>query len=367
MADGLYRHGGLVFTAAANLTFLLELISIMFTQPVTRVLRGMKLPLAVATVALLAGCQSKNPMDYLPQSTGGYAGANFDKMRESDGLKRVGEELEKIQPGALEMDSDKAMRVYIAFDSPTGQEKPPMYGVAYGSAGFADEVVAKYKQHGATEAKASGRTTYTSGPVTIAAVGSTGIIFAEDKAMIDKMAAVSKKKQPNARASSEFAFVESKLDNSAVVLATKAEPLLAMGTPFLGQFEAMNPTGVAALKKVSTLSVAFNWEKQPVFDIQLHLADKADSDALATWLNQLLVIGKMQAAAAMPAEAKPIVDSLQAVPSETGVTMSVAIPEDLANKGIDQIKNMNNPAMMGGMPGAMPGAVPAGYGAPVPQ
>lgn len=313
-----------------------------------------RLLLAAAGLALLAGCQSENPMDYLPQSSGGYVGANLTKIRESEGLKKVGEEIEKMQPGALDMDSEKVTRVYIAFDSLSGQTKPPMYGVAMGTSGFSDDVVNKYKAANATEAKTAGRTAYTSGTVTVAPVGKTGILFAEDKATIEKMAAVSKKKQPNARASSEFALVESKLDTSAVVMAAKAEPLLSMGSPFLTQFEAMNPTGVAALKSVSTVSFAFNWEKQPVFDLNLHLADKAQSDALAAWLNQLLVIGKMQAGAALPADAKPMVDALQAVSTEEGVNLKLEVPEAVANQGINQIQNMQNPAMGGTMPGAGP-------------
>ena len=144
----------------------------------SKLMRTLKLGAVLAAGLALAGCQSKNPLDYLPQSSAGYMGMNMMSMQESTGLKRLNEEMKKMQQGGADLESEKAQKIYIAFDTPaSAQTAPAFYGVAVGMVGFADEVVGKYKASGATESKISGRVTYTSGPVTISPVGETGLLF----------------------------------------------------------------------------------------------------------------------------------------------------------------------------------------------
>jgi hypothetical protein len=305
-------------------------------------------------------------MDYLPQSSAGYMGMNMSTMRESAGLKRLGEEMEKMQSGAADFESDKAQKVYIAFDTPAGKSAPPMYGVATGMPGFAEDVVGKYKAAGATSSKTSGHETYTSGPVTISPVGTTGILFYQDAGMLDKMIAVSKKKEPSARASSEFSFVDSQLSDHAMAVATKAEPLLTLAGPMLGQLDAMNPAGGKAVRQVSMISMAFNWDKQPEIDLQLHLADKAQSDALAGLINQALAMAKMMPTLSANADVQQIVGPLQAKAAEDGVKLTVTIPAAVADKlfeQLDKVKEMQQQQMMGQPFGGAPnGMMPAPSG-----
>lgn len=327
---------------------------------------ALKLGVAAAAITLFAGCQSKNPMDYLPQASGGYVGINMDKMRSSDGLKRLSDEIEALQAGATDMGSEKATKIYIAFDEPSGKSAPNMYGVATGMPGFADDVVKKYKENGASAGKTSGRDTYTSGGTTISPVGSTGILFFNNSSMLDKMVAVSKKKEVGARASSEFTAVDSQLSDHAVAGAVKAAPLLTLATPFLGQLEMMNPAGVAAIKKISMISMNFNWDKQPVIEVKFSLPGKQDSDALAAFANQGLAMAKLNPALAQNPDAQQIVSGLEAKSAEDGVTLTIEVPEATAEKLFGQLEKAKAMQAQGAAPfaGAPNGMMPA---APTPS
>jgi hypothetical protein len=325
----------------------------MLQNPDSKVWHKIKLGAVMAAGLALAGCASDNPMDYLPEASGGYVGVNMMKMRESDGLKRLSDEMEKMQAGAGSFESDKAQKVYMAIDTPTGADNaPPMYGVAIGAPGFADEIVSEYKSHGASEGKTARMTTYTSGPVTIAPVGDTGILVFQDSAMLDKMVAVSKKKEPAARASGEFSYVESQLNDHALVSAAKAQPLLTLAGPMLTAFEAQNPQAVAALRQVNMVSFSFNWDAQPVIDLMLHLADKAQADVLAGTINGYLTMAKNLPMLTMNPAVNQVVQPLQATSAEDGVKMHLEIPAEVANQLFGQLQTMQQG-------GQQPGQVPA--------
>ncbi len=337
-----------------------------------------KLAAVFAAGLTLAGCQSKNPLDYLPQSSAGYMGMNMMSMQESAGLKRLNEEMKKMQQGGADLESEKAQKIYIAFDSPaSAQQAPAFYGVAIGMVGFADEVVGKYKASGATEGKTSGRVTYTSGPVTISPVGETGLLFFQDTAMLDRMIAVSKKKQPNARASNEFNYVETQLGSHAMVLATKAQPIIELAGPMLTQLEAMNKTGVDALRQVTMLSLAFNWDTHPVLELLLHLPDKQKADALSGMINGYLTLAKGMPMLTANPSISQVVSPLQATASEEGVSMKVEIPAAVADQLFAQLdamaqmgqqqqmmmqQGMQGQNQQGQFSGQNPGAMP--YGTP---
>ncbi len=302
-----------------------------------------KLRLSAFIVAglVLAGCQSENPMDYLPQATGGYVGMNMTAMRESAGLKRLTDEMEKMQAGTGDFTSDKAQKVYLAFDIPANAgTAPPIYGMALGTPGFADEVVQRYKANGATEGKMAGHDTYTSGPVTVSPVGNSGIMVFQNTAMLEKMVAVSKKKEPGARASSEFAYVDSKLNDYALVTAGTAQPLITMASPLLTTLEATNPKAVAAIKQVSMISMAFNWDTRPVIELMLHVADKAQADVLAGTVNGYLTMAKYAPMLASNPDVGKVLSPLKATAAEDGVKLVIEIPADVADRLFDQMQNM---------------------------
>ena len=113
-----------------------------------------------------------------------------------------------------------------------------------------------------------------------------------------------------------------------------------MAGPMLGQLSAMNPQGAEALKKVSMLSLSFNWDKQPVIDVQMHLADKTQADALAAMLNQFIGMAKAMPQLAQNAAAQQVVAPLQAKSAEDGVTLTVEVPAEIANKTFDQLNQL---------------------------
>ncbi len=300
-----------------------------------------KLSAFVAAGLVLAGCQSENPMDYLPQSSGGYVGLNMAAMRQGAGLKRLTAEMEKMQAGSTDFTSDKAQKVYLAFDIPADAgAAPPIYGMALGTPGFADEVVERYKANGATEAKTAGHTSYTSGPVTVSPVGDTGILVFQNAAMLEKMVAVSKKKEPGARASSVFTYVDSMLNDHALVTAGNAQPLITMATPLLATLEAREPKAVAAFKEVTMVSLAFNWDAQPVLELMLHMADKAQADVLSNTINTYITMAKYMPMISGNPDVAKVVTPLKTTVGENGVKLKIEIPADVADRLFEQLDTM---------------------------
>ncbi len=305
------------------------------------------------TVGLgLAGCQSENPMDYLPQSSGGYVGINMTAMRKSAGLKRLTDEMEKMQAGTTDFTSDKAQKVYLAFDAPKDAgTAPPIYGMALGAPGFAAEVVERYKANGATEVKTASHSTYTSGGVSVAPIGDSGILVFQNAGMLERMVAVSKKKEPGARASSVFAYVDSMLNDHAFVTAGNAQPLITMAAPLLATLEGREPKAVAAVKEVSMVSMAFNWDARPAIELMLHLSDKALADDLAATINTYLTMAKYAPMIANNPDVEKVLTPLKATTGEDGVKLLVEIPADVADRLFDQLGNMpagakSNPASL---------------------
>jgi hypothetical protein len=293
--------------------------------------------LVLAGAVALVGCQSENAMDYLPKASGGYMAMNAVSMKESAGLKRLNEQMSRLQSGA-QFESEKAEKMIMAFDAPTNAgAAPPIYGVALGKVGFADELVSQYKTAGAQEGKKAGRTTYTSGSVSIAPVGKSGVLIFQTEAALERMINVSKKKEEGARSSAVFNFANTEVANHAFVVASAAQPLIELGGPLLASFETMNPAAAAALRKVSMISLTFDWDDHPVAQVQLHLADKAGSDALAGALNQYIQLAKgLPMLNANPA-VKQIIAPLQAKGSEDGVSVKVEVPADVADQLFNQI------------------------------
>lgn len=286
----------------------------------------------LAGAVVLAGCQSKNAMDYLPKASGGYMAMNAQEIRDSDGLTRLNEEMSRLQGGAP-FESEKAQKMIMAFDTPaqTGSA-PPIYGVAVGQPGFADELVSQYKSAGAQEAKKSGLETYTSGTVTIAPVGDAGVLIFQNDAALERMVSVAKKKEEGARTSAVFNFVNAEVPTHAFVIAGSAQPLLELGGPILLSFEKMNPQAAAALKQVSMVSLTFDWDDHPVAAVKLHLADKAQADALAAAINLYLGFAKANPMVTANPALDKVLQPLQAASAEDGVTLEINVPADVADQ-----------------------------------
>lgn len=286
----------------------------------------------LAGAVMLTGCQSKNAMDYLPKASGGYMAMNAQEIRDSDGLTRLNEEMSRLQ-GGDPFESELAQKMVMAFDAPTQTgSAPPIYGVAVGLPGFADELTAQYKSAGALEAKKSGMDTYTSGAVTIAPVGDNGVLIFQSDAALERMVSVSKKKEEGARTSAVFNFVNAETPSHAFVIAGSAQPLIDLGGPFLTSFEQMNPQAAAALKQVSMVSLSFDWDDHPVASLKLHLADKAQADALAAAINLYLGFAKANPMITGNPALAQVLQPLQAASAEDGVTLEVNVPAEVADQ-----------------------------------
>jgi hypothetical protein len=291
----------------------------------------------MAGALALVGCQSENAMDYLPKASGGYMGMNAVSMKESAGLKRLNEQMSQLQSGT-QFESEKAEKMIMAFDAPANTgAAPPIYGVAVGQPGFADELVNQYKQAGAQEGKKAGRATFTSGSVSIAPVGDSGVLIFQTDAALERMINVSKKKEEGARTSAVFTFVNAEVTNHAFVVAAAAQPLIEMGGPLLATFERGNAQAASALRQVSMISLTFDWDKNPIGVVQLHLGDKAGSDALAGALNQYIQLARgLPMLNANPA-VQQVLAPLRAESAEDGVRLKVEVPAEVAEQLFQQI------------------------------
>lgn len=293
--------------------------------------------LVLLSAVALAGCQSENPLDYLPKSSGGYMAMNAVEFRESAGLRRLTDEMSRYQAGA-QFESDKAERMILAFDTPTNTGAvPPVYGVMTGRPGFADELVQQYKNAGALEGKKSGRTTYTSGSQSIAPVGDAGVLIFQTDAALARMINVGKKKEEGARTSAVFTFVNAQSSNHALVAASVAQPLVELAGPALAMVERTDPNAAAALRQVSMVSMTFDWDEHPVAEIMLHLADKAGSDSLAALINQYLGLAKMMPMLSQEPAVKQVVDPIRAIAAEDGVRLRVDVPANVADQLFDSL------------------------------
>lgn len=182
------------------------------------------------------------------------------------------------------------------------------------------------------------RTTYTSGSVSIAPVGNTGVLIFQNESSLERMVKVSKKKEEGAHGSAVFNFVNSQLSNHALVVASAAQPLIELGGPFLATFERSDQQAADALRKASMISVTFDWDQQPVAEVMLHLGDKAGNEALSRTLNNYLQLAKGQIMmAGLPPGAQQIIASLRAEPGEDGVRMKIVVPSELAEQLFDNL------------------------------
>lgn len=320
-----------------------------------------------ATLVLAAGCkkESKNPVDYLPQVSGGYLAINAEKMESSPSLQRFSDIIEK-QSGQTfaETGMQNLQKAYIAFDVPDVSQGQPTadsmkyYGALIGSTGFSNDVVEVAKSSGATESKVADRDVYTSGTDVMSPVAAHAVIISNNTGNLERMIGVSEKKETGARASAQFGEVDLQVADHAIAFAMDAKPLVAQIKPALEQnpMAAAHKPAVDALDDVTMLSFTLDWDTHPVMEILLHIADKDKANTLSGTLNGFLTMGK--AFAAQDPQIAQIVNPLQAETNAAGVVMKIEVPAEIANKLFDQLESGSLPA---GLPGQ--GAQP-GFGAP---
>ena len=279
-------------------------------------------------LAALTGCASKNPMDYLPE-TATYIAVNMDKLRSSEGGKRLMTAAEKT--GQKSVASDKLKTAYVAVD--TTARPPIAYAVLLGSGGFAKAAEADLKSQGATEAKMAGQTVLTSGPMTFLPMGDDGMLAFGNQAALEKMVATSKKKSPSALQSPVFKQVLSKHTSHGITVVADTGPIMSMAGGQLDGLAMMNPKGAEALKEVKSISLVLDWDAQPQAEAVLILPAEDKRADLAALVNTMLTFATTGAANSPQMKGfAGMLKGLAAQPNSEGVALAITIPKETADQ-----------------------------------
>ncbi|MGI8907613.1 MAG: hypothetical protein ACR2IE_14110 [Candidatus Sumerlaeaceae bacterium] len=293
---------------------------------------------AAAAALFLAGCSSRDAMDYLPEMPA-YLAFNADHARSTAGGQRLLEAASKMQPEAASLMQGKLKKLYVGVDSPGapgahGAGQRPAGGgcaVAIGDGGFAKYASDQFRLHGATEQKMSGRKVLTSGTISLCPVGDNGVIVFSRAQDLDKMLRTSQKKNPSARQSAPFKTTEALAASHAFVMVTDWSQVLSLIGNQLNQVTALSPKGVEALKQVRAASVAMDWDEQPLVQATLHLPNAEGRDDLAGLVNIAMgLAGRMKPKGADP-KLLSMLDDLKAETSEEGVTIKLTVPKETAD------------------------------------
>jgi hypothetical protein len=279
-------------------------------------------------LATLTGCASKNPIDYLPE-TATYIAVNLDKLRSSEGGKRLLTAAEKNQPKPAS--ADKLRTLYVAMDTTA---RPPVgYVVALGSAGFAKAAEADLKSNGATEAKMAGQTVLTSGTMTFLPIGDDGLLAFSNQAALEKMIATSKKKSPSALQSPVFKQVLSKQSSHGITIVADTAPIMGMAGGQLDGLAMMNPKGAEALKEVKSISLVLDWDAQPQAEAVLILPAEDKRADLAALVNTMLTFATTGAANSPQMKGfAGMLKGLAAQPNSEGVALALTVPKETADQ-----------------------------------
>jgi hypothetical protein len=294
--------------------------------------------LFVGTFAI-TGCVSHDPVDYLPAASA-YMGVNGEKLRSGDGGKRLLNALEKMTPQGDQLSLDKLSQLYVSMTMPSpGAKTQEAYAVATGDAGFADQFISRMKSEGAASSKMQGMSVVTSGTMSIAQVGSKGLLFFKDSPALETMVNVSSKKAPAASNTALFKSLKSQLGEHGVVFVADAQPLVAAGQAQTDHLAAINAEGTAALRKVQTIFITFDWQDKPVLAMILQLPDEKSAKDLTDMGNSLLAMGKMALGSKMPPELAPIVNSMEAKSEGTTASITIVVPQAQAESFLTKLES----------------------------
>lgn len=292
---------------------------------------------ALVGLAILSGCASREPLDYLPEAPN-YLAFNMEKIRSAEGTRRATEALEKLQQDAGSWTDPSMSRAYVAIEGGPGRNGT-WASVAVGSAGFAERQMNKLRKEGGTEKKVHGRTVITSGPVNMSAVGETGLLIFGSDDTLDRMIRTSKKKAPGAATSSDFQTLRKLSDSHAVAIVADASPLLSAASPAMQQVRMINPKGADALQQVELLSLTGDWEAQPELRLTLHKSGEEGRAELATLVNFGLGMVAPSMAGNLPSGLATLLKGLKAETNADGVTMSIAVPKGEADQFLQALES----------------------------
>lgn len=293
-----------------------------------------------AAMLTLAGCASKEPMDYLPEGTA-YVAVNMAEVRSDAGTKRLLDVMEKLDQTEVRADS-AAERLYFSFSGVPPQTS--IYGVMIGRNGFAEQALADLKKAGGTEAKLNGRRAVVGEKFSLSPVNENAVLFFHGESELAHMVNTSKRKNPAAAQTALFRSTRDLAADHGIAMTLNPGPLLAMAEPQLNMLSMMSPKGVEALKQSDSLAVTLDWDEQPALRAALSAPTESRED-LATFLNMLLgqVKGRLPqqgsgAAAGATAMWVNLLQELKVQAAEEGVELTLALPKEKSEEFLSRME-----------------------------
>lgn len=291
--------------------------------------------LLVLSPLLLAGCASRNPMDYLPENAA-YAVVNFQRVQEQAGLKRAMAVMDHITelPAGIKPD-----RLYLS--SAITPQSDSLYGALVGPPGMGKQVEEAVAKSGWKETKIDGMRAFgTTGrrgrEMYLIPLSDTGMLFAGSVADFGMMRTVAKRKAPAAVNSALFTKCIEDAGAHSLTIAADISPFIEMAASRVGMVAALHPKGVEALRQVKTARLTGDWDQQPVLALSAFLPDEQQRKDLAGLGNLALQMLKARPDSKLPG----IVGSLEAKPTADAVEVQLAFPKTGSDKLLDDLESV---------------------------
>jgi hypothetical protein len=256
-------------------------------------------------------------------------------MGEQSGSKRLLKIMEALDPASAGR-SNKVGRFVGGVQSLTIGGRPAFFGLVTGQPGLSQALIEDTKTAGSSsETKIDGKRaiTLTGGPVMVV-LNDGAVLVAGSQSDFGIMQQTARNKNPRATASPTFQKFNSLMGTHGLVVVVNTEPLLALARPQMAMVEKLDPKGFAALNKVRTASIVFDWEAAPKVEAVLNTDTKEDSDALAALVNNALMMAKMQPGVAQ--QMPPFLSNLTAKSGANGATITMEIPKEQADAMLDK-------------------------------
>jgi hypothetical protein len=296
-----------------------------------------RLCVVLFAVAILSGCASKDPVDYLPDCVA-YASMNMRQIREEPGSKRLLELSDKFnatRSGA----SEKVQQVYFGLKdfSPGGGG---VFGIILGTPGMAESLLDEFKTAGGAETKIDGkRAVKVEGRYIVVELTDSGLLFTDRESNFDVMKQTSKKKNPGAVNSPVFRKLSSLSALKPITVVANIQQLTARAAPQLGMLAMLNPKGAEALQQVALASLTANWQQQPRIELTAYLDNEESRKELAGLIN--LLMGQMKSQPALADKIPPMIQQLEAKSGPDGVVVALDVPKEEADKMIVEMEKLS--------------------------
>lgn len=278
---------------------------------------------------VLAGCTSRDPLDYLPRGMV-YAGLNVERAKAEAGMKRFLDLLNKLSVSGS-TNSDAVRNAYFVVGDP--RAGGGLAACVVGTNGLAGDVFNRAKSEGATPQKLNGfdalrlpQAAY------IIRLSPGAVLIADSEKTFGKMLETAKKKSPSAATDSAFSKLQSLNSNHPfAVVANVAE--------FAGQASqamAASPLGKGAaqaseaIRNITLLSLTAEWPEQPKVELIAYTQKEEDAKALAGLIQLVMMTQGSQ----LP----PLLKNIRPASTPEGLVLSMEIPKEEADKFLAKLE-----------------------------